>query len=99
MTVPIELTSIPVINNKCVGLRNPSTPNTSCHIKSLGPEIIDNADPIIRNLKERERGSFRISQFLINIQAATTADIDKSNIPPYNKVCEGVKKVSGFNNK
>jgi hypothetical protein len=90
---------MPVINIKWVGLRNPSTPNTSCQIKSLGPETIDNTDPIIRNLKDNKIGSCLICLYLYKTQAAISAAMDKSRIPPYIIVCDGVKKVSGFSNK
>ena len=45
------LINIPVINIRCVGLRNPSIPKVSCQMKSLGPDMIDNTDPIMSNLK------------------------------------------------
>jgi hypothetical protein len=90
---------MPVINIRCVGLRNPSTPNTSCQIKSLGPEVIDNADPIISNLKENEIGSYLSSLYFCKTYTAIIAEMDKRRIPLYIRACEGVKKVSGFSNK
>ena len=52
------LINIPVINIRCVGLRNPSTPKVWCQIKSLGPDIIDIIDPIMSNLNDRVKPLF-----------------------------------------
>ena len=49
-TTATEFINIPVINAKCGGLSNPSTPNVSCHRKSDGPATTDIAVPIIRSL-------------------------------------------------
>jgi hypothetical protein len=67
-TTPTALISIPVINVKCGGLSNPSTPNVSCHRKSDGPATREIADPIINNLKDVKKDL--VSRFLFLIKKA-----------------------------
>ena len=66
ITTPTALISIPVINAKCGGLSNPSTPNVSCHRKSVGPATREIAYSIINNLKDVEKDFVPRSLFLIN---------------------------------
>ena len=58
--------SIPVINAKCEGLSNPSTPKVSCQRKSDGPATKETADPIMSSLNAVTKDFFLSSLFLNN---------------------------------
>lgn len=75
------LINIPVINIRWVGLRNPSTPKVSCQIKSLGPDIIDKADPIMSNLNDMVIPLLFNSIYFINMTHPMIEEIDKMPIP------------------